>query len=138
MLELPPMRQMPVLSGAGGTEWFVDAHGCRPDTLRSVDVIAAVFARIIGDLGLVPVSAPLWHVFPGEGGLTGLQLLSESHLACHTFPERGFVALNLYCCVPRAEWPWERELAALLGAQQVFVRSVERGLLPVGLPRHGS
>jgi len=32
--------------------------------------------------------------------VTGLLLLTESHLACDTFPERGFASFNLYCCRP--------------------------------------
>jgi S-adenosylmethionine decarboxylase len=54
-------------------------------------------------------------------------MLTESHLACHTYPEHGLAAINLYCCRPRPEWPWEERLAALLGATDVRVRKVERG-----------
>ncbi len=70
---------------------------------------------------------PLWRIFPGEGGVTGLLLLSESHLACHTFPERGFASFNLYCCRPRDEWPWEERLEEALRARRVVVRSLPRG-----------
>jgi S-adenosylmethionine decarboxylase len=56
-----------------------------------------------------------------------LLLLEESHLACHTFPERGFAAFDLYCCRPRDEWPWAQRLADHLGAQRVIVRSLHRG-----------
>ena len=114
---------------ATGSEWLVDASGCRPDALRSVAVFEALFARIVADLGLTPVGPAVWHQFPGEGGLTGLLLLSESHLACHTFPERGFAALNLYCCRERPEWPWSRELADAIGAADVVVRRLPRGRL---------
>jgi S-adenosylmethionine decarboxylase len=112
---------------ATGSEWLVDASGCRPDALRSVAAFEALFARIVADLGLTPVGPAVWHQFPGEGGLTGLLLLSESHLACHTFPERGFAALNLYCCRERPEWPWSRELADAIGAADVVVRRLPRG-----------
>jgi S-adenosylmethionine decarboxylase len=112
---------------ATGTEWLVDASGCRQDALQSIDTFAALFDRLVSDLGLNPVQPPLWHTFPG-GGLTGLLLLSESHLACHTFPERGFVALNLYCCRDRQEWPWQEELARTVGARHVAVRKVSRGV----------
>ena len=60
-----------------------------------------VFDRVVRELGLSAAGEPVWRVFPGEGGVTGLLLLTESHLACHTFPERGFAAFNLYCCRPR-------------------------------------
>ncbi len=105
----------------------MDAHGCAPLPLRSPDILAALFDRIVGELGLHPAGAAQWRVFPGEGGVTGLLLLSESHLACHTFPERGFAGFNLYCCRPRDEWPWEERLQETLYARRVLVRSFPRG-----------
>jgi S-adenosylmethionine decarboxylase len=110
-----------------GTEWIVDAHECEPSTLRSREALAAVFARIVEELGLHAAGEPQWRTFPGEGGVTGLLLLTESHLACHTFPERGFAAFNLYCCQPRQDWPWPERLAQALGARRVAVRRIERG-----------
>ena len=111
-----------------GTEWIVDAHGCDPSSLALVrEPSDRLFARIVDELGLHPVGEPVWHVFPGQGGITGVLLLSESHLACHTFPERGFAAFDLYCCRPSQEWPWAERLADALGAAEVRVRSVPRG-----------
>jgi S-adenosylmethionine decarboxylase len=112
---------------SSGTQWLVDAHACDADALRSRDVLAGIFARIVSDLSLHPVGEAHWRVFPGEGGVTGLLLLEESHLACHTFPERGFAAFDLYCCRPRAAWPWSERLSLLLKAGRVTVRSVTRG-----------
>jgi S-adenosylmethionine decarboxylase len=117
------------MAPAVGIETFVDAHGCRADALRSVETLDVVFNRAIGDLGLRPLGPPVWHAFPGEGGITGVVLLAESHLTCHTFPESGFAAFNLYCCRPRARWHWEQALTALVGAREVHVRTVERGAL---------
>jgi S-adenosylmethionine decarboxylase len=110
-----------------GTEWMVDAHGCSASALRSMATLDALFNRIIEELRLRPVAPPVWHQFPGEGGITGVVLLSESHLSCHTFPESGFAALNLYCCRPRRAWTWDQALTELLGAQHVQVRSEPRG-----------
>jgi S-adenosylmethionine decarboxylase len=110
-----------------GTEWIVDAHGCIADALRSVSILEALFGRIIDELQLRPVTPPVWYRFPGEGGITGVVLLSESHLSVHTFPESGFAAINLYCCRPRPAWQWETGLADTLGAQHVHVRAESRG-----------
>jgi S-adenosylmethionine decarboxylase len=109
-----------------GSEWLVEASGCDPAALRSVDILHALFVSIVGDLHLNPLHEPRWHVFPGEGGVTGFVMLSESHLACHTYPEHGAITLNLYCCRPRPEWPWLERLHALLGAEDVCVRELAR------------
>jgi len=110
-----------------GTEWLVDAHGCDPRLLRSRATLGRLFSRIVDELGLHPVAKAVWHVFPDEVGITGVLLLSESHLACHTFPERAFAAFDLYCCRPAQEWPWAERLADALGAAHVRVRSLPRG-----------
>jgi S-adenosylmethionine decarboxylase len=73
-----------------------------------------------------PIGAGQWHVFPPPGGVTGMLLLAESHLTVHTFPEHGSLCLNLFCCTPRAAWPFAERLAGALGAERVEVRHVDR------------
>lgn len=109
-----------------GTEWIVDATGCDSGTLQSQASLERLLAEIVRELDLHPV-ASVWHVFPAPGaGVTGLVLLSESHLTIHTFPERGTAAINLYCCRPRPAWPWKARLAHRLGATHVTVRESPR------------
>jgi len=110
-----------------GMHWVVDAWGCDAESLRSRERLAAVFDAAVRELRLKPVDAARWHVFPGEAGVTGFLVLAESHLACHTFPETGFAAFDLYCCRPRDEWAWEARLREHLGARRVEVRCVSRG-----------
>lgn len=109
-----------------GLEWIIDAHGCDPDALRDPARMNAVFDRFVRDLGLTPVAPPLWHVFPAPGGVTGVLVLAESHLTCHTFPEFGSICLNLFCCRPRRECDAAGILGDLLGAQDTQVRVLER------------
>lgn len=116
--------------GAEGVEWIVDAFGCDPGKLLDRGAVEAACDALIADLGLHVVGQSHWHLFPGPGGMTALYLLSESHLALHTFPEHGTASFNLYCCVERPEWPWEERLASLLGARRVTVRRVARGSAP--------
>jgi S-adenosylmethionine decarboxylase len=110
-----------------GCEWMVDAFGCDAEALRSRETLDALVAQVAHDLALTAVAPAIWHQFPGPGGLTGVVVLAESHLTCHTFPERRFAAFNLYCCRPRAPWPWATELTRRLGAAEVRVVSHPRG-----------
>jgi S-adenosylmethionine decarboxylase len=110
-----------------GTEWLVDAEGCRPETLRDLDGMRRLCDRIVRELGLHVVGEAAWHQFPWPGGVTGLFLLTESHLACHTYPELGTATFNLYCCRSRPPWAWEERLREHLGAARVTVRRIVRG-----------
>jgi S-adenosylmethionine decarboxylase len=109
-----------------GTEWLVEASGCDAAVLRDAGRLREVFARAVYELGLSVVGEPHWHTFPGEGGVTGLLMLTESHLACHTYPEFGVATFNLYCCRERPAWAWDERLRELIGAREVRVRSVSR------------
>ena len=38
------------------------------------------------------------HRFTGNGGISGVAVLAESHISVHSWPERGFVALDIFIC----------------------------------------
>ena len=82
--------------------------------------------HVVDDLALRPLGS-VWHKFDGEGGVTGLVALTESHLACHTYPEHGTATFNLYCCRERPEWDWTHNLGEMLGARSVYVTKIDRG-----------
>ena len=109
-----------------GTEWLIEATGCDPDALRDEAGIRSILSSVIDELSLKPIGA-VWHKFPGEGGITGLIALTESHLACHTYPEHGIATFNLYCCRTRPDWQWEGKLRSILGAGRVHITKIERG-----------
>lgn len=112
-----------------GTEWLVTASHCDAEKLRNNRTLQLVFARIIGDLRLKVVGEQLWYKFAGAGGVTGLVMLTESHLACHTYPEHETATFNLYCCKTRPEWNWTENLKEMLDAKIVIVQKIERGSL---------
>jgi spermidine synthase len=86
-----------------GLHLTADLHGCRCDPALLVDeaTLAALCGRAVADAGLTLVAErfftfPRWEGQPG--GVTGAVLLAESHLAVHTWPERGGVTLDVYVC----------------------------------------
>jgi S-adenosylmethionine decarboxylase len=113
-----------------GTEWLIDAGGCEAEALCDVVRLQTLFDCVVAELRLQPLGPSQWHQFPSPGGITGVLLLRESHLTCHTYPEVQTITLNLYCCQSRPEWRWAEVLVEVLGAQTVWVREYARGLLP--------
>ena len=109
-----------------GLEWIIEAYGCDPAALSNLDKLRALFAQLVAAHGLNTIGEPVWHQFPNTGGITGLCLLAESHLACHTFPEYGSLCLNLFCCRPRTFRDPTSYLGREFGATDVRIREVER------------
>lgn len=109
-------------------EWY----GCPADTpqfsqaaaLRDLCVSAARQA------GLTVVGESFYQFEPQ--GVTGTVLLAESHIAIHTWPEAGFVTVDVYVCnlntdnTAKAEAVFRRLEAALRPARTRF-QSIRRG-----------
>jgi S-adenosylmethionine decarboxylase len=110
-----------------GVQYIVDARGCDPEALRSLPRLQALFSQVLEELALEAAAPPVWYVFPGEGGITGMVLLTESHLTVHTFPESGCATFDLYCCRRSADWSWEARLRETLGATSVSLTRLARG-----------
>ncbi len=110
-----------------GIEWLVEAESCDKNSLRETSALHEIFSRIVTDLSLKTIGDGIWHKFGGEGGVTGLLMLTESHLACHTYPEYETATFNLYCCKSRPNWNWEANLKEILGAGEVKITKIERG-----------
>lgn len=115
-------------------EWIIDAHGCSAEALRNAELLHKFFRKIVEDMQLHTVGEMHLHQFPGSGGITGLCLLSESHLACHTFPEYSSLCLNLFSCVARPQWDFEKHLAEFFSATSVDVRRIVREYASSAVP----
>jgi len=66
------------------------------DKLNDLDAIKLAF-----DLATTAMGATVLHKFAHQfvpQGVTVLYALAESHISCHTFPEKGCVALDCYTC----------------------------------------
>ena len=82
-----------------GLHLTADLHGCPAERAVMTDTgaLRALCLATVGGAGLQPVGE-LFHRFDGAGGVTGVVLLAESHVAVHTWPERAAVTLDVYVC----------------------------------------
>ena len=104
-----------------------DLHGCSAaELLVDCDALRALSLRAVAEAGLTPV-ADLFHPFGAGSGVTGVVLLSESHLALHTWPELAAVTLDVYVCNRQVD---NTERAAAL------LEALERAFAPARCERH--
>ena len=75
-------------------EWY----GCPAHTAEftRADALRTLCLKAARDTGLTVVGDS-FHQFEPQG-VTGTVLLAESHLAIHTWPEHGFVTVDVYVC----------------------------------------
>lgn len=98
---------MPTMQGLHLT---ADLRGCDPSAavMHDPEALRALCQRAVSTAGLLAV-AELFHRFDVShnagvdpaacgGGITGVVLLAESHLAVHTWPEIGAVTVDVYVC----------------------------------------
>lgn len=92
-------RLRPAARKAAGLHLLGDLHGCRGDArlMRDATHLQAFCQHAVADAGLTAVGA-LFHSFGEGAGVTGVVVLAESHLSIHTWPEDGYVTLDVYVC----------------------------------------
>jgi spermidine synthase len=120
-----------------GLHLTADLYDCRgaDGLMTDAAVLAELCRRHTVGVGLTLVDEK-WHAFPpynGQpGGVTGMLLLAESHLAVHTWPERAAVTLDVYVCnfttdnSAKAE-ALVRELVAAFAPGRSEIHRLDRG-----------
>jgi len=86
-----------------GIHLTADLVQCKPqgDLLVDLEQLRHNCLQLIEDAGLYAVGDRFYRFpdFEGQpGGVTGMILLAESHLALHTWPEQSAVTLDVYVC----------------------------------------
>jgi len=129
---------------AGGKALLVTCHGCKAlDILPSTDGCEAVARLIAQRIGMTPVGPPRSEVIqdprdPQRCGVSAIQIIAESHVAIHTWPElRGATVLAYSCkhfetaelvaAVDRLLGPEAMELSELVRVGTVTVGAAKRG-----------
>eukprot|EP00930_Biecheleria_cincta_P064026 TRINITY_DN4958_c0_g1_i1.p1 TRINITY_DN4958_c0_g1~~TRINITY_DN4958_c0_g1_i1.p1 ORF type:complete len:948 (-),score=153.90 TRINITY_DN4958_c0_g1_i1:130-2973(-) len=106
----------------------MEAHGCNPDLLNSLETSDALL-RKLADIGGLSVLGAVDHKFEPQG-VTSMLLVSESHVTMHTWPEHSYAAIDLVSCkavVPAMRLQFKAETRRLLGCSAVTGQLSLRG-----------
>jgi S-adenosylmethionine decarboxylase len=108
-----------------GTHLLVDLWDTtRLDDAAHIEVALRAAAQAAG----ATVLHAHLHVFTPHGGITGVLLLAESHITIHTWPERGFAAIDLFMCAACDPADALPALQQALQPGRMDLKSLQRGL----------
>ena len=79
-----------------GQHVMTDAWGIDFDVLNDIDFLKEHMKKAAEIIGATILTTEGWKFEPA--GVTVVVILSESHLSIHTYPEKGFAALDGYTC----------------------------------------
>jgi S-adenosylmethionine decarboxylase len=110
-----------------GRHILVECSGCNPAILNDIDAVQEVLTEA-ALAAKAEVRERAFHRFTPLG-VSGVIVISESHLSIHTWPEYGYAALDIYTCGSQT-MPWTacQLVAAKFGASSVQAMEVKRGL----------
>jgi S-adenosylmethionine decarboxylase len=110
-----------------GHHYVAEGSGCNPETIGRVEAVEQVLVRA-AKVAAVNVWSISFHRF-SPNGVSGVVVISESHLSVHTWPEYGYVALDIFTCGNTAK-PEAAVQYALkeFGASAIHITEITRGL----------
>ena len=81
-----------------GIHIIADLWGCNPEKLSFIDEIKPVLSRVVKESGLNSLQDYFFQFEPK--GVTGVYVLSQSHISIHTWPEKNFASVDIFTCGP--------------------------------------
>ena len=111
-----------------GQHLLLDLFDCDPQIISSLQGVKTSMLEAAARAQATVVQL-VFHEF-SPFGISGVVVIAESHLAIHTWPEHRYAAVDIFTCGDVLEPKVAADyLAELLGATQVSVVQLERGLL---------
>ncbi len=109
-----------------GRHILAELYGCNAAILNDVAQVEKVMVDAALEAG-AEVREVVFHKFSPQG-VSGVVVISESHLTIHTWPELSYAAVDVFTCGDRVD-PWDacRCLAAKMQAAQLEATEIQRG-----------
>ena len=109
-----------------GRHLLAEFYGCDDKVLHDIEQVRAHMLEAAVEIGAT-IMGETFHRFSPRG-VSGVVVISESHLAIHTWPESHYVAVDIYTCGRLDPNTGLRRLASSLGAKGCRVEEILRGL----------
>ncbi|QGP93651.1 S-adenosylmethionine decarboxylase proenzyme [Neomoorella glycerini] len=111
-----------------GRHVLAEVYGCSFEILNDIKKVEEIMVKAALEAG-AEIREVCFHKFSPQG-VSGVVVISESHLAIHTWPELGYAAVDVFTCGERVN-PWDacRYLTEQFRAGEVHATEIERGVM---------
>ncbi|PYZ97242.1 S-adenosylmethionine decarboxylase proenzyme [Alteribacter lacisalsi] len=115
-----------------GRHVIAELWNCNVEKLNDMDFIERTFVNAALEAG-AEVREAAFHKFAPHG-VSGVVIISESHLTIHSFPEHGYASIDVYTCGDRIDPNVASDyIARSLDAGTTQAVEVPRGMGPVNV-----
>jgi len=115
-----------------GRHVLAEFYGCPEKVLCDLEEIKQHMVNAALEAG-AEVKETIFHQFSPQG-VSGVVVISESHLAIHSWPEYGYAAVDVFTCGQSVD-PWVscNYLKSAFSAQNMSAREIKRGIFDTHL-----
>lgn len=110
-----------------GREIIADLRGCDPRVIDDEQLLRRLVQEAIRQTKhhMLDISVKKFQPI----GVTVLAILAESHLSLHTYPEIGYVAIDVFTCGSNKPEPILEYLQEKFGAKEMYWEYIRRGTM---------
>ncbi len=112
-----------------GRHVISELWGCDFEKLNNMELIEQIFVDAALKSG-AEIREVAFHKFAPQG-VSGVVIISESHLTIHSFPEHGYASIDVYTCGELDPNISADYIAEALNAQTRETIELPRGMGPV-------
>lgn len=109
-----------------GQHYLIDLHGIPAQPACDIQLIERTLLQA-AQLAKATVLQQHFHSFGVGQGVTGVLLLSESHISIHTWPEHQLAAIDIFMCGKHQAEAAIRYIQQNLPHQQANIQVISRG-----------
>ncbi|MFA4885900.1 MAG: adenosylmethionine decarboxylase [Desulfotomaculaceae bacterium] len=112
-----------------GRHVLAEICGCDFNILNDIKKVEEIMVNAALSAG-AEVRECVFHKFSPQG-VSGVVVISESHLAIHTWPELGYAAVDVFTCGEKVD-PWDacNYLTDHFCAKHMIAKELKRGMMP--------
>lgn len=114
------------MSNPIGQHYLIDLHGIPAQPACDIQLIEQTLLQA-AQLAKATVLQQHFHSFGTGQGITGVLLLSESHISIHTWPEHQLASIDIFMCGQHQAQAAIQHIQASLPHSTASIQMIARG-----------